>query len=105
MSSTARPRWTFLTNYGHVLLCVHRDPGARLRDIAEQVGITERAVQAILGDLVAEGYLEKARCGRRNTYAVAEGAPMRHPASGGHAVGELLAVLATAGAPGPQQED
>lgn len=89
-----RPRWTFLTNYGHVLLCIARDPSARLRDIAATVGITERAAQAIVGDLVEAGYLEKARNGRRNEYVVHPGAPMRHPASAGHSVGELLSVLA-----------
>ena len=89
-----RPRWTFLTNYGHVLLCIARDPEARLRDIAAAVGITERAVQAIVGDLVDDGYLERTRHGRRNSYRVQYAAPMRHPASGDHQVGELLAVLA-----------
>jgi DNA-binding Lrp family transcriptional regulator len=90
----ARPRWTFLTNYGHVLLCIARDPEARLRDIAAAVGITERAVQAIVGDLVDDGYLERHRVGRRNSYRVQYSAPMRHPASGAHQVGEVLAVLA-----------
>ena len=88
-----RPRWTFLTNYGHVLLCVARDPDARMRDIALTVGITERSVQAIVGDLVDEGYLVKSRSGRRNSYEVHTEGPMRHPASAGHSVGELLAVL------------
>jgi DNA-binding IclR family transcriptional regulator len=88
-----RPRWTFLTNYGHVLLCIARDPEVRMRDIAAQVGITERAAQAIVGDLVDDGYLERSRTGRRNTYEVHADAPMRHPASAGHSVGELLSVL------------
>lgn len=94
-----RPRWTFLTNYGHVLLCIARDPDARLRDIAAAVGITERAVQAIVGDLVDDGYLERIRHGRRNSYRVQLTAPMRHPASGPHQVGELLAVLAAIDGP------
>ena len=89
-----RPRWTFLTNYGHVLLCIARDPDARLRDIADAVGITERAAQAIVGDLVEAGYLARSREGRRNRYEVHEDAPMRHPASAGHSVGELLGALA-----------
>lgn len=88
-----RPRWTFLTNYGHVLLCIARDPEARLRDIAAAVGITERAAQAIVGDLVEDGYLAKSKSGRRNSYEVHSDAPMRHPASAGHSVGELLSVL------------
>ena len=93
MTTTDRPRWTFLTNYGHVLLCIARDPDARLRDIAVSVGITERAAQAIVGDLVDDGYLAKSRTGRRNQYEVHSEAPMRHPASAGHSVGELLSAL------------
>ena len=97
-----RPRWTFLTNYGHVLLCIARDPEARLRDIAGEVGITERAVQAIVGDLVDDGYLERERNGRRNSYRVHYSAPMRHPTAAGHQVGEVLAVLAAIDVPTPQ---
>lgn len=89
-----RPRWTFLTNYGHVLLAIARDPDARLRDIAATVGITERAAQAIVGDLVDAGYLARTRTGRRNRYELHPEAPMRHPASAGHSVGTLLSVLA-----------
>jgi predicted transcriptional regulator len=99
-----RPRWTFLTNYGHVLLCIAKDPEARLRDIAATVGITERAAQAIVGDLVEDGYLAKSRTGRRNTYEVHADAPMRHPASAGHNVGELLSVLSREGSVPAAQE-
>jgi DNA-binding transcriptional ArsR family regulator len=71
--------WTFLTNHAHVLICVAANPAARVRDVAELVGITERAVQRILGDLEDEGYLEREREGRRNHYRVQGGLPLRHP--------------------------
>ena len=88
--------WTFLTNHAHVLLCVARDPDARLRDIATDVGITERAAQRIVADLVEAGYLEREREGRRNHYAVRPDVPLRHPLEQEHAIGEILEVL-TAG--------
>lgn len=84
--------WTFLTNHAHVLLVVRRDPHARLREIAEAVGVTERAVQLILGDLESAGYVRRSRVGRRNEYAVL-GGPMRHPLERGRAVDDLLAAL------------
>ena len=89
-------RWTFLTNHAHVLLCIARDPDSRTRDIADAVGVTERAAQRIVADLVTAGYLEKRRIGRRNAYRIRFDAPLRHPLESDHAIGELLAVL-TAG--------
>ncbi|GAB3691145.1 MarR family transcriptional regulator [Nocardiopsis sp. NPDC006832] len=85
--------WTFLTNHAHVLLCVVRDPQARLRDVTEQVGITERAAQRIVADLVEAGYLEREREGRRNRYRMHPELPLRHPMDRDTAIGELLAVL------------
>ncbi len=85
--------WTFLTNHAHVLLCVTRDPGIRLRDVAEAVGITERAAQRIVADLVEDGYLEREREGRRNRYRLHPERPLRHPLEQEHAIGEILAVL------------
>jgi DNA-binding transcriptional ArsR family regulator len=87
------PTWTFLTNHAHVLLCVARDPGVRLRDVALQVGITERAAQRIVADLVDAGYLERERDGRRNRYRLNPDLPLRHPLEQDHNVGEILAVL------------
>jgi DNA-binding MarR family transcriptional regulator len=84
--------WTFLTNHAHVLLVVRQDPHARLRDIAAAVGITERAVQLILGDLEQAGYLRRSRVGRRNEYDVL-GGPLRHPLEKGRAVDDLLDAL------------
>jgi DNA-binding transcriptional ArsR family regulator len=89
--------WTFLTNHAHVLLCVARDPGMRLRDVAQVVGITERAAQRIVADLVDAGYLEREREGRRNRYRVNSDAPLRHPMDRAHAVGEILDVLGSNG--------
>lgn len=85
--------WTFLTNHAHVLLCVARDPDIRHRDVAERVGITERAVQRIVADLVDAGYLERTREGRRNHYRLNLDLPLRHPLEQGHDVGEILRVL------------
>ncbi len=86
-------RWTFLTNHSHVLICLARDPDLRLRDLADRVGITERAVQSILRDLETEGYLTRRRIGRRNRYDVHAEHPMRHPVEAGHTVAEMLEVL------------
>ena len=85
--------WTFLSHHAQVFLCVARDPDVRLRDIAAAVGITERAVQAIVNDLVAEGYVDRTRVGRRNHYSVHPDAPLRHRLQGDLDVGTLLRLL------------
>ena len=85
--------WTFLANHAHALLCIARDPGIRLRDVADRVGVTERAAQRIVSDLVEAGYLDRLREGRRNTYRIKRDRPMRHPVERGHRVGEILDVL------------
>lgn len=85
--------WTFLTNHSHVLVCIAEEPDVRGRDIAERVGITERSAQAIVADLVAEGYVERTRQGRRNHYAINRDAPLRHPLEHDHTVGDLLVTL------------
>jgi DNA-binding MarR family transcriptional regulator len=86
--------WTFLTNHSHVLICLARDPKLRLRDLAEQVGITERAVQGIVRDLEAAGCLTRHREGRRNRYDIVADRPMRHQVERQHLVGDLLAAMA-----------
>jgi DNA-binding IclR family transcriptional regulator len=95
MSSTDddRKTWRFLSNHTQVLLLLHRDPTARFRDIAQHVGITERAAQRIVADLVESGYVESERVGRRNRYRINTDIAMRHPAQEGHEVGELLKLL------------
>jgi len=85
--------WTFLTNHAHVLVCLAEEPDVRGRDIATRVGITERAAQAIVADLVADGYVTRRREGRRNHYQVHPDAPLRHPLEHDHTVGELLVTL------------
>ena len=85
--------WTFLTNHAHVLVCIADEPDIRGRDIAARVGITERAAQMIVADLVAEGYVTRTREGRRNRYEVDPDAPLRHPLEHGHTIGELLVTL------------
>jgi DNA-binding MarR family transcriptional regulator len=94
MSMRAAPKaWRFVTNHTQVLLCIARDPEARLRDVAEAVGITERAAQRIVADLVEAGYVTRVRVGRRNRYEIDREVRMRHPAQVEHEVGELLDLL------------
>lgn len=85
--------WTFLTNHAHVLVCLADQPDIRGRDIADLVGITERAAQAIIADLVKDGYVTRTRVGRRNRYDVNPDAPLRHPLEHDHTIGELLITL------------
>ncbi|HEX6469885.1 MAG TPA: winged helix-turn-helix domain-containing protein [Streptosporangiaceae bacterium] len=82
--------WTFLTNHARVLICIARSPKARVRDIAETIGITERATQMIIGDLEEAGYLNRTRTGRRNVYTVNPDQPFRHPAEADHDVYGLI---------------
>ena len=85
--------WTFLTNHGHVLLCVSRGEPLTARELALRIGITERSVQAILTDLTDEGYLKKSKVGRRNAYTLNPTGKLRHPLESSHTVGELVAAL------------
>ncbi len=99
LSSAPVPDWTFLTNHAHVLLAITRDPEARLRDVADLVGITERAAQRIVAELEEGGYLTRTRDGRRNRYEVHPDVPLRHPLERDHDIGEVLAVLRDEGGP------
>lgn len=94
MNPTAGRHWTFLSNHGHVLVCLALDPGSRLRDVATQVGITERAVQKIVGDLEEAGVLVRQRTGRRNSYHLNVNAPLRHALEAHRTVGALLGLFA-----------
>lgn len=85
--------WTFFSNYGHVLVCLGRDQESRLRDVADQVGITERAVQNIVKDLQQAGYLEISKHGRRNRYRINNRKALRHPIQSGCTVGQLLGLF------------
>ena len=102
MSSDNGKQWRFVTNHTQVLLCISRDPDVRLRDVAEMVGITERAVQRIVVDLVEGGFLQRQRVGRRSRYVINGDIEMRHPAQAGHDIGELLGILALEGPPQPR---
>ena len=92
-------RWSFLTNHAHVLVCIARDPQSRARDIAEQVGITERAAQRILADLIAEGYVIRTKVGRRNHYKINPRGQLRHPVLRDLSIGPLIEVLNSNGQP------
>lgn len=94
MSRDSEPRtWTFLTNHAQVLLSLAETPDIRLRDVAERVGITERATQRILAELVEAGYVKSERIGRRNRYTVDRQHAMRHSAQFGYEIGALLEAL------------
>ena len=93
--------WTFVTNHTQVLLCIAQDEGIRTRDIAQIVGITERAAQRIVADLAEAGFITVDRVGRRNHYTIDRDAAMRHDAQTGYAIGELLDLLTREGAPEP----
>lgn len=85
--------WTFLSNHGHVLVQLARRPEQTMRDIAHQVGLTERAVQLIVRDLADEGYITITHVGRRNSYTLTGSLPLRHPAEQDTTVGDLIGLL------------
>lgn len=87
--------WTFLTNHAHVLFCIAQDPGTRLRDVADRVGITERAVQRIVAELADAGYITRQRQGRRNTYQVHDRLPLRHAIEHHRNIADLFRVILT----------
>lgn len=88
-------RWTLLTNHARLLLLIATRPDLRLRDLAAEAQITERAAQAIVRDLEEAGYVTRRREGRRNVYEVHPEVPFRHPAEAQHEVGELLALFSS----------
>ena len=85
--------WTFFTNHAHVLLCLSQCSNARLRDIANKVGITERAVHKIVSDLENEGIIVRRREGRRNHYQINTGMPLRHPMEAHCSVGQIIETI------------
>ena len=95
MSKQAAPprQWTFRSNHAHVLICLALDPDSRLRDVAARVGITERAVQKIVGDLEEAGIILRERSGRRNSYRLDVTQPLRHPLEAHGCVGALLGLV------------
>lgn len=91
--SAAASNWTFLTNHGHVLVCIAQNPDVRISEIADLVGVGERAAHRIVGELVRDGYVTRKKDGRRNTYSVDFSQPLRHPLESDHTVGEIFRVL------------
>jgi predicted ArsR family transcriptional regulator len=89
------PTWTFLSNHGQVLLCIARDPDVRLREIGDQIGITERAVHRIVKELADAGYLRVERNGRRNRYTITSQLGLPDPLARDRSIGDLLSILAT----------
>ncbi len=93
MAEHAAPGWTFLTNHAQVLVCIARDPGVRLRDIGERVGITERAAHRIVVELAEAGYITRQRNGRRNHYSINAHLPLPDMIGREPNVGQLLEIL------------
>jgi predicted transcriptional regulator len=94
MPGEGTPSWSFLTNHAQVLLCIAQDPGIRLREIGEAVGITERAAHRIVVELAAAGYISRTRNGRRNQYAIQSHLPVPDPLAREQRIGDLLTILA-----------
>ena len=88
--------WSFLTNHARVLLCIARDPGVRLRDIATRAGVTERTAYGIVTDLTEAGYVVKHKDGRRNRYQIQAHLPLPEPDSRERTIGQILALLSGA---------
>lgn len=96
---TEVPPWTFLTNHGHVLVCIAQNPEVRLAEVARLVGIGERAVHRIVADLVHAGYVLRSKQGRHNSYEIRYNQPLRHPLEAGHRLSEVFGPLATPASP------
>lgn len=92
--------WTFFSNYGHVLVCLARNSGVRLRDVALEVGITERAVQKIVRDMQDAGFLTVTKQGRCNRYRINKRKALRHSLESHCTVGKLIALIAGSSGPG-----
>jgi MarR family len=87
------PSWSFLTNHAQVLLCIAHDPGIRLREIGDAIGITERAAHRIVVELADAGYISRQRNGRRNQYTIQSHLPLPDPLASEQRIGDLLAIL------------
>ena len=85
--------WNFLTNHAHVMVCLSRNRDATLREIGDQVGITERATHRIIDELVSEGAIKKSRLGRGNRYELNLDFPLRHPLEEHGSIGQLLRAV------------
>ncbi len=97
MAGDGVPSWTFLTNHAQVLVCIAADPGVRLRDIGERVGITERAAHRIVVELTTAGYITRERNGRRNRYTINADRLVHDPIARDQNVGQLIEILTAVG--------
>ena len=95
----ARPSWLFLSNHGYVLLCIALDPSIRISELADRVGIGERAAHKIINDLVAGGYITRTKDGRRNRYRINREAQLRHPLLSDLPIGPLVDALSNGNEP------
>jgi predicted transcriptional regulator len=98
LPQSSGPGWSFLTNHARVLLCIANDPGVRLREIGDAVGINERAAHRIVTELADAGYISRARVGRRNRYTIQSDLPIPDPLAREQRIGDLLALLESGGA-------
>ena len=87
------PQWTIFSNHAHVLVCIVRNPEERVREIARKVGITERAVQRIIGELEEAGVIKRERLGRTNRYSLSLDRPLRHPLEANTTIAEVIRVI------------
>ena len=95
-SPSRRPQWTIFSNHAHVLVCNVRNPEERVREIARKVGITERAVQRIIGELEEAGVITRERLGRTNRYSLSLDRPLRHPLEANTTIAEVIRVIESA---------
>ena len=104
MSELTSPTWAFLTNHGQALICIARDPGVRLRDIGQHLGITERAAHRIVAELAAGGYISRERNGRRNRDSINDHLPLPDGIARDRSIGELLDILGTTAPPAARND-
>ena len=93
MNQKAPSGWTFLSNHGHALIQIARDPDLKVTELAALIGITERSTLSIISDLEEDGYISVERIGRRNRYKVNPKKKFRHPGEANHSIGELLNIF------------
>ena len=96
--------WSFLTNHARVLIGIAREPEIRLRDLGDQLGITERAAHRIVGALADAGYITRQRNGRRNRYTINDHLPLPDPIARDQNIGELLKILNATSPPSPETD-
>lgn len=99
-----RAAWNFFTNHGHVLVCIASNPDMTVREVAQMVGITERATIRIIGELEEAGVIQRTREGRRNHYSIQGAIPLRHPLERHRTVNDLITMIGRPANPEPDEE-